>query len=206
MNSELGSHIIIDQNGEQRALSIAAELQGLRVVNFIEDDFKLEHAKAVIAEAYISEQEIKTIIIATKNFNVISQNTLLKLFEEPPRNIRFILIVPSKSLLLPTIRSRLPLLKKSGSHVSKEIDFDLKKIDNAMVLDFLKVYERVSKHEAKELVEALLHRAVAIDKLVLNQHQLEGFDKAYRLLELNSRPQSVFASLLLSIMGVSDVD
>ena len=206
MNSELGSHIIIDQNGEQKALEIAAQLQGLRVVTFLEDDFKLEHAKAVIAEAYISEQEMKSIIIVTKNFNVISQNTLLKLFEEPPRNIRFILIVPSKSLLLPTIRSRLPLLKKSEQHIEKEIDFDFKRLDNAKVFDFLKEHERISKHDAQELIEKLFYRAVAVDKLVLNQQQLDAFDRAFRLLEVNARPQSVFASLLLSVMGVNDVD
>lgn len=206
MRSELGSHIIIDQNSEERASLVAQELLGSRVVSFTEDDFKIEHAKAVIAEAYISEEEIKTIIIATKNFNTVSQNTLLKLFEEPPRNIRFILVVPTKSLLLPTIRSRLPILKKSEHQNIAEISFDFSRLDNAAIFDFLKENERIGKREAQELLEALLHRALKIDKLILNEQQLEAFEKAYKLLELNARPQTVFASVLLTFMGVSDAD
>jgi DNA polymerase-3 subunit delta' len=206
MLGELGSHIIIDQEGEQRVATLCLELKDSRVVTFIEDDFKIEHAKAVIAEAYISEENRKIIIIATKNFNIFSQNALLKIFEEPLKNIVFIIIVPTKSLLLPTIRSRLPILKKREHHTVDEIDFSFIKLDNANIFSFLKEHERLSKHEAKALLEALFHRAVVVDKLILSTYQLECFDKAYRLLEVNSRPQSVFALVLMSFMGANDAD
>ncbi|MDD2356434.1 MAG: DNA polymerase III subunit delta' [Thiovulaceae bacterium] len=206
MHSDLGSHIIIDKESEQRVASLLAELKDSRIVTFLEDDFKVEHSKAVIAEAYISEEHRKTIIIATKNFNIYSQNALLKIFEEPPRNIVFIIIVPTKSLLLPTIRSRLPILKKQEQREKQKIDFSFVKLDNALIFSFLKENERASKHEAKELLEMLFYRATVIDKLILSAYQLECFDKAYRLLEVNSRPQSVFALVLMSFMGVNDAD
>lgn len=206
MHSDLGSHIIIDKESEQRVASLLAELKNSRVVTFLEDDFKVEHAKAVIAESYISEENLKTIIIATKNFNTFSQNALLKIFEEPPRNIEFIIIVPTKSLLLPTIRSRLPILKKREHHTVNEIDFSFVKLDNARIFTFLKEYERAGRHEAKTIIEALFYRATVVDKLILTAYQLECFDKAYRLLEVNSRPQSVFALILMSFMGASDAD
>jgi len=206
MHSDLGSHIIIDKESEQRVASLLAELKDSRVVTFLEDDFKVEHAKAVIAEAYISEEHRKIIIIATKNFNVFSQNALLKIFEEPPRNIVFIIIVPTKSLLLPTIRSRLPILKKQEQREKQEIDFSFVKLDNALIFSFLKENERASRHEAKTLLEALFYRATVVDKLILSTYQLECFDKAYRLLEVNSRPQSVFALVLMSFMGANDAD
>ncbi len=206
MHSDLGSHIIIDKESEQRVPSLLAELKGSRVITFLEDDFKVEHAKAVIAEAYISEENLKTIIIATKNFNIYSQNALLKILEEPPRNIEFIIIVPTKSLLLPTIRSRLPILKKQEHREKKEIDFSFAKLDNAMIFSFLKEHERAGRHEAKTMVEALFYRATVVDKLILSTYQLECFDKAYRLLEVNARPQSVFALVLMSFMGASDAD
>jgi len=41
-----------------------------------------------------------------------AQNALLKLFEDPPAQTTFFLIVPSHTQLLPTLRSRLYLLKK----------------------------------------------------------------------------------------------
>ena len=206
MHSDLGSHIIIDKESEQRVASLLAELKDSRVVTFLEDDFKVEHAKAVIAEAYISEEHRKTIIIATKNFNIYSQNALLKIFEEPPRNIVFIIIVPTKSLLLPTIRSRLPILKKQEQREKQEIDFSFLKLDNALIFSFLKENERASRHEAKTLLEALFYRSTVVDKLILSTYQLECFDKAYRLLEVNSRPQSVFALVLMSFMGANDAD
>ena len=206
MSNELRSHIIIDQESEQRVASLCLELKDSRVVTFIEDDFKIEHAKAVIAEAYVSEENRKIIIIATKNFNIFSQNALLKIFEEPLKNIVFIIVVPTKSLLLPTIRSRLPILKKREHHTVNEIDFSFIKLDNAKIFAFLKENERVSKHEAKALLEALFHRAVVVDRLILSTYQLECFDKAYRLLDVNSRAQSVFALVLLSFMGANDED
>ena len=57
------------------------------------------------------------------------------------------------------------------------------------------------KTEAQELMEALYHRATVVDKLLLSNAQLENFDKAYRLLELNARPQSIFALLFMGFMN-----
>lgn len=205
--NDLGSHIIINQEVEETLVALSQELKSSRVITFVEEDFKVEHAKAVVAEAYISEENLKYIIIATKNFNSISQNALLKIFEEPPRNIVFIIIVPSKSILLPTIRSRMPILKNAHHQKIKEIDFDFSKIDNAMIFAFLKEYDRVKRNEAKEILEALFYRATVIDQLILTKYQLECFDKAYRLIELNSRVQSVFALVLMSFIGGGkDVD
>lgn len=46
-------------------------------------------------------------IIATSSITEEAQNALLKLFEEPPAGAVFHLIVPTISILLPTLRSRL---------------------------------------------------------------------------------------------------
>ena len=40
-------------------------------------------------------------------------NALLKTLEEPPKNIKFLIVVPSKNLLLPTIKSRLICEKRN---------------------------------------------------------------------------------------------
>jgi len=50
------------------------------------------------------------------------------------------------------------------------------------------------------------HRATVIDKLILSREQLDNFDKAYRLLELNSRPQSILAMILMSFVGDKNAD
>lgn len=196
------SYILITSDIESNFERLKEELYPNRVVGFIEDgDFKIEHAKAVINESYISESQTKYIILGASNFNTISQNALLKVLEEPPRNIEYIIISPSKSNLLPTVRSRLPLVKGDVTHELQEIDLNLLRVDYAQVFSFLKLHARTSKSDAKLLVEALYNRAIVVDKLLLSQQQLDNFDTAYRLLELNSKPQNVLAMILMSFVG-----
>lgn len=201
--SQISGHILISSDINKEFEKLKQELHAHRVVGFIEDVFKIEHAKSVVAEAYISESTTKYIILGSKSFGIEAQNSLLKVLEEPPRNIEFIIISPTKSNLLPTVRSRLPLVKGEVTHESIEFDMNLSKIDYAEVFDFLKANARVSKPEAKELVEAIYNRAVVVDRLILNEQQLDSFDKAYRLLELNSRPQSVLSYILMGFIHAS---
>lgn len=104
-------HILISTDLNSELERLEEDLKPYRIVKFVEESFKIEHAKAVLSEAYISESQTKYIILAALEFTDIAQNSLLKLLEEPPRNIEFIIISPTKSNLLPTIRSRLPILK-----------------------------------------------------------------------------------------------
>lgn len=195
------SHIVIVNNIEDEIVKLQKVLTPARVVVFFVDEFKVEDAKAVINEAYISEAETKFILLCAKKFNVVSQNTLLKVLEEPPKHIEFILVTSSKSALLPTIRSRLPLTYIRDTQKNLiQIDIELKKIDYKKVFLFLKENSRIKKEEAKELVEALLFQATVVEKIVLNKIQLESFERAYKLLELNARVQSVLAQLLMSFV------
>ncbi len=196
------SHILIASDIEASFESLKVQLHPNRVVGFIEEgEFKIEHAKAVINESYISESQVKYIVLAAKSFNNISQNALLKVLEEPPRNIKYIIISSSKSNLLPTVRSRLPILQGTQSHEVLVLDINLLKIDYSQIFSFLKEHSRTGKNEAKLLVEALYHRAVVMDKLLLSKQQLDNFDRAYRLLEVNSKAQNIFAMLLMSFIG-----
>lgn len=198
--NQIKGHILISTNVEEEIQRLEDELKPFRTVKFIEENFKIEHAKAVLAEAYISESQTKYIVIGAEEFTSVAQNSLLKLLEEPPRNIEFILVSPTKSNLLPTVRSRLPILKVNTTHETLEIDLNLARIDYAQVFTFLKENARIKKIEAKELLEALFYRATVVDMLILTPMQLENFDKAYRLLELNSRPQSVLAMVIMSFV------
>jgi len=197
-NMLVKGHILIASDYEEEAQKFENDLKPFRVVKFIEENFKIEHAKLVTAEAYISESQTKYIVIAAKEFTSVAQNSLLKLLEEPPRNIEFIIISPTKSNLLATVRSRLPILQTDTDNNIQTIELNLARIDYKEVFSFLKQHARVSKNEAKSLVEAIFYRATVIDKLIVTENQLEIFDKAYRLLDLNSRPQSVLAMIIMS--------
>ncbi len=201
---EVRSHILICNELEEELKAYQEQLRPLRVVSFLRDDFKVEDARAAIAEAYISEEHTKYIILAARNFNIVSQNALLKALEEPPKHIEFILIAPSKSLFLPTICSRLPLIKKESKRSLQEISISLKQFDLAQLFDFIKAHERLKKHEAKELIEALFHHGSVNESLIYNAQQLEAFERAFRLIELNARVGTVLTMLLMTFLPKRD--
>ena len=196
-------HILISSNIQGDYERLRESLKPHRVVSFIEDKFLIEHAKAVVAEAYISESQTKYIVIGTPEFSVVSQNSLLKVFEEPPKNIEFIIITPTKSNILSTVRSRFPILK--GEQLSKEYkcELNIARLDYSSIFSFLKVNARVSKTDAKNLVEAIYYQATVVDMLILSSKQLENFSKAHKLLNLNSKPQNVLALLLMGFIDAS---
>jgi DNA polymerase-3 subunit delta' len=198
---KIQGHIYITSDVEAALEHFQKELHPCRVVTFFEENFKIEHAKQVVKEAYISESDTKYICIAAKEFTNVAQNALLKILEEPPLNIEFILITLTKSNLLPTVRSRLPIVQDAKKLQQQTVALSLGRLDYAEVFAFLKEHARVDKNSAKALVEALFYKATVEEKLILTPQQLEDFDQAYRLLDLNSRPQSVLAMLLMGFSG-----
>lgn len=192
--------ILITANMEERAREIEESRHPLRCITFMRDDFKIEDAKEVIAEAYRSEENTKTLILGAKSFTVPAQNALLKILEEPPRNIAFILLAPNKSTFLPTVRSRLSLKQEHQKTTYETLPITLKNLDLSGLFAFVKEHDRFKKHDAKALVEQLMHQAIHIEKLSLTTAQLEGFEKALRLIELNSRLQSVLVMVLMNFL------
>ena len=69
----------------------------------------VDAVRGVRQEAYIAPHESERRIFFFPSANALTvqaQNALLKLIEEPPRNVFFILTAPGRSLLLPTVVSR----------------------------------------------------------------------------------------------------
>jgi len=76
--------------------------------------FSVDDARRVleIASSAPFSGEHKVVIIAASRVFHEAQNALLKLFEEPPTNTYIFLILPSLGGLLPTLRSRVQVLKR----------------------------------------------------------------------------------------------
>lgn len=53
----------------------------------------------------------RVFIIAISSITIEAQNALLKLFEEPPKGVHFFIIVPTSYIFLPTLRSRVNIIK-----------------------------------------------------------------------------------------------
>ncbi|MDQ1298820.1 MAG: polymerase subunit delta [Campylobacterota bacterium] len=195
-----GGSIVITQRFEDKSLEIQQALLPLRCVRFIREDFKIEDAKEVISEAYKSESQIKTLILGAKSFTIPAQNALLKILEEPPHHIAFILLAPNKSTFLPTVRSRLSLTQERSEKQYAPITLSLRTLDLSSMFTWVKEHEKLKKHEAKELIENLFHHAAHAETLALTTTQIEGFDKAFRLIELNARVQSVLVMILMNFL------
>ena len=168
------------------------------IKNEEKEEFLLIQATLAIKEAYIASSEKKYIFLCGSTFRKEAQNSLLKILEEPPKNVVFIIITNSKSSLLPTIYSRLPYKYLKKSVLKNESILDINKLDLKDIYNFLKDNQKISKNEAKDIVESILMK-VNSQKIKLSHKELDFFSKSIKLLELNSRPINVLTTLLLSI-------
>ena len=191
------SYILIDND-----LSLAISNLNLNELDsrvFLRDDFGINDAKDVISESYISSQKLKTIIIAANKFNIYAQNALLKIFEEPPKNIRFIIIAKSKSSLLPTILSRIPVIKNKKTITKNGFPLNLNSLNLKNVDEFLRSLTPLSRDEVGALIEELLF-SVNESKIKLNSLELDYFSNAIKQNEYYENPKYIFLQLLLMLL------
>ncbi len=168
------------------------------IKNEEKDEFLIAQANLAIKEAYIASNEKKYIFLCGSVFRNEAQNSLLKVLEEPPKNVVFILITTSKSSILPTIYSRMPYKYLKTSTFKEVSPLDIAKLDLKDIYSFLKQNQKISKNEAKELIESILLK-VKEQNLLLDESQLNIFSKSIKLIELNARPINVLTTLLLSL-------
>ena len=168
------------------------------IKNDEKDEFLLVQATQAIKESYIASNEMKYIFLCGTTFRKEAQNSLLKVLEEPPRNTVFIIITSSKSSLLATIYSRLPYVYLKTTNLKVQSSLDIKNLDLKDIYLFLKDNQKISKNEAKDIIEAILLKTNK-QKIDLSENQLDLFSKAIKLVDLNSRPINVLTTLLLAL-------
>jgi DNA polymerase-3 subunit delta' len=154
----------------------------------------------VIKESYTSTEQKKYIFICGKRFGIEAQNALLKVLEEPPNNIIFIIVTNSKSVLLPTIHSRLPLIEDSKIEELEKIDFNYHKFDLAFLQNYIKNNRYLSKEDAANYIQSLFLNLSNME-IKLNEYQLEKFSKALKMLDLHVRPINIVSSILLMLLN-----
>ena len=193
-------YILVTEFDDYVKDKIDRELREYRRVWFNYDALLLEHIQGIFEESYLSEKNRKYIIIQTNKMGHISQNSLLKLFEEPPKNVHFILIVPSRSIILPTIRSRLPLkIFKNIKHINLDLEIPkIEKFNLNLLNKFLKDVKKLNAVESRIVVEQILKKNS--DYKFIEQ-DFERFSIASQLLNLNSNSVRVFLMLLLPFVN-----
>jgi len=152
------------------------------------DELKVDDVSFIKQKAYIADKNKRLIVIAAEKFNTYAQNALLKLIEEPPRNIDFLIVTNSKYSLLDTILSRVFVEKI----IYKKDNFEkLKSITNEYILEVLD-----SKKEKEEIKEFLYD---IVKQKELSEEQMEIITKSIKMLELNLDKESILALVMLSL-------
>ena len=165
---------------------------------FFESNFKIDNARAVIDECHISSNTLKCIVIAGDSFAPQAQNTLLKVLEEPPTNIKFILITKSKNAILPTILSRMIVFDRKIAVQRHNFDIDLNTLTLASIRDYIKDLN-YSKEETRNKIEDLLF-SLQKTNIKLNRNELDCFSDAISQCNSGGNAKYIFLVLLLMIL------
>lgn len=203
----LASGIIITQQPD----SVMAELEALRnrelftLIKSQDDkanpkEFLVEHAQEAIAKAYVASEALNYIILIAPRFSAVAQNRLLKILEEPPRNKAFILITESKSALLDTIQSRLPVTVLNDAMPTEIFSLDMANLNLAKVYEFVQKHQRISAVECKSLVEKIAINAMKSQKYNLDNSTLKLFSDSIKALEVGSPTTFILNVLLLKLL------
>lgn len=164
-------------------------------------DFLLEHAQDAINKAYIASEEFNYIILIAPKFSVDAQNKLLKVIEEPPKNKAFIIITESKSALLGTIQSRLPVTVLNETQNEEPLALDMLNLNLARVYEFVQAHSRVTAVECTTLVEKISLEAMKSQKYNLDESTLKLFSDAIKALDMGSPTTFILNTLLLKLLA-----
>ncbi len=183
----------------------------------------VSQARSLKNEAYIKPHlaEKRVFVIdGADSMNEQAQNALLKVLEEPPQSVMFILIAKTRSLLLDTVISRCFLLSLTPPETNaaiKEIkaktEFSLDEVSNALeisknnigeALKILKGDTALSEKSARDFLAAMLARDELEMLKVLSRFEKDrvGADKFLKDLkyavskEIKANPKSVSSPAL----------
>ena len=203
----LSSQVIITHQ-PQKVVEQLEKLRTTELFTFIKNkddkgktkEFLVEQAQEAIAKAYIASEYLNYIILIAPRFSEIAQNRLLKLLEEPPKNKAFILITESKSAILSTIQSRMPVTVLHDVEERASLTLDIENLNLAKVYEFSQENSRISAVECKLLVEKISLGAMKSGKFNLDESTLKLFSDSIKALEVGSPTIFILNGLLLKLL------
>jgi DNA polymerase-3 subunit delta' len=201
----LQSQVIITAQFEEtitQLRALATENERFEVIRPEEGKaFGVKDAKRAIEKAHITSYERKIVILMSDAFSDVVQNKLLKVFEEPPHNTEFILLLPTKSTLLSTIRSRLPVTVLDETDDREALNLDLRRLDVRSVYAFVQENKRTDSAKAKVLLEQIANAAIQTGSYRLDERTLDYLRDSRLALDKGSPPSFVLIGALLKLLA-----
>lgn len=193
------SRIVLTHNREEYIQSMIKKVEPASLRVFAREEFNMDFAREVISEAFITTDGMKQIIISADSYNLYAQSALLKILEEPPASVRFILLASNKSVFLPTVLSRLLLEDRREKLIIPVFSLNLKTLGLKEIYVFLKENKHLSQSQTREQIQSLLF-SIKKEGISLNREELDFFDKALLANKNYQNFQILFAPLLLMIL------
>jgi DNA polymerase-3 subunit delta' len=111
------------------------------------------------------------------------------------------LVTESKSTVLDTIKSRLPITVLSEKNDEEALALDIGQLSLALVYDFVQEHKRTDAKAMTILVERIVKEVIASQKYKLDDKTLDLFSNSYTALDMGSPPQFVLNALLLKLLA-----
>lgn len=145
--------------------------------------FSVDTIRAVRRDAYVKPNEASCkvyVFLGTDNMGIPAQNALLKLLEEPPSNVFFLLTCVSVGALLPTVRSRAQVFSLVRVSVSGAVEYITNKQEGFAPEDIAKSVERAGGNIGRALETLMsgtgVDTATIAEKLALATVSEREFD------------------------------
>jgi len=199
----IGNRIVLTNDYPALKAQLSEQF-GANMRFFEAEDFLLENAREAVAEAYIASENLKCIVLWGNKFHTEAQNSLLKVLEEPPHNVCFIIFAPARNALLSTIRSRMLVYDRRTRLDPVATGINYERLDLGAVNEILSDIEqeaKTGKFDKFALADfiAQIFRECLARGVRFSEVEIEQFSRARTLAGLNTRAGCILAPLLLMV-------
>lgn len=128
----------------------------------------VKDVREIDSEAYLAPNEADCKVFVLENadgYNVESQNALLKIIEEPPKGVKFILTASSRSALLPTVRSRVcsvPVQNRSFDQIFETVKKSRSNLGDSEITSLAHFCNSYDEADAETLNDSCILQAISI--------------------------------------------
>ncbi len=148
------------------------------------------------------ESEVFYFLLNANLLNSETQNSLLKIVEEPPSYLKIIFICAHKKFLLPTLLSRLTILEL-GQNIDSTEKYPLKDLAKKELYELFKLSEKITKANQLESVlnSWLLTNCSMRDMTRKRQEICHELLVAKKLLSTNTNKRLLLDNIFLKIIS-----
>ena len=134
---------------------------------YLHEAFLREHADALRSEQsfYGADGAKKIFTVAFNTITHESQNLLLKTLEEPTRDTHIFFVVRTSQILLPTVRSRMQLIRGHEDETDSGNTLHAQKFLASSIADRMRLIESITKAKADDKQKAKEEARVFVESL-----------------------------------------